>query len=233
MKHSKEPKIIIIIGPPGSGKGTQAELLAEKFNLFHLETSKIIEANLRNIKKSDVAIVEGKKYPLTEEKKKRETGLLMSPPLILFWIENKVKELKEGGKGIIFSGSPRTLYEGDRLVPFLKKMYGKDSVEVIVLEISPEESIWRNSRRKTCDLMRHSILFSKETAKLTRCPFDGSKLLIRKDDASEVIRKRFKEYQERTFPLVKLFKRENLKVGKINGKQTVAKVFEDILKTLR
>jgi len=221
------------MGPPGSGKGTQAELLAERLNIVHLETSKIIEANLKDIKKSDFVVIKGKKHFLIKERKKRETGALMSPPLINFWIKNKVKELKNEGKGIIFSGSPRTLYEGKELTPFLKKIYGAKNIKIILLELSEKESIWRNSHRKTCQLMRHPILFTRETGRLTKCPFDGSKLLSRKDDKPEVIKIRLKEYKERTFPLIELFKKQGLKVKRVNGEQPVAGVFNDILKALR
>jgi len=233
MKPSKKPNVVIIMGPPGSGKGTQAELLAERLNIFHLETSKIIEANLKDIKKSDFVIIKGKKYFLIKERKTRETGGLMSPPLINFWIKNKVKELKKEGKGIIFSGSPRTLYEGKELAPFLKKIYGAKNIKIIFLELSAKESIWRNSHRKTCELMRHPILFTKETKKLTKCPFDGSKLLFRKDDSPEVIKVRLKEYRERTFPLIVLFKKQGLKVKRVNGEQPVVDVFDDILRALK
>lgn len=233
MRHFNKQKVIIILGSPGSGKGTQAELLAERLNIFHLETSKIIEANLENIKKSDFVAIKGKKYFLVEEKKIRESGEIMSPPLINFWVKNKVKELKKERKGIIFSGSPRTLDEGKELTPFLKKLYGAKNIKIILLELSEKESIWRNSHRKTCQLMRHPILFTEETKKLTKCPFDGSKLLLRKDDRPEIIRTRLKEYKEKTFPLIELFKKQGQKVKKINGEQSVSDVFKDILIALK
>jgi len=232
-KLSKKPNVIIIMGPPGSGKGTQAELLAERLNIFHLETSKIIEANLKGIKKGDFVVIKGKKYFLIQERKTRETGGLMSAPLIDFWIKNKVKELKKEGKGIIFSGSPRTVYEGKTLPPFLKRLYGTKNIKIIFLELSAKESIWRNSHRKTCELMRHPILFAKETKKLTKCPFDGSKLLFRKDDNPAVIKVRLKEYKEKTFPIIELFKKQGLKVKRVNGEQSVVDVFNDILKSLK
>jgi len=231
MKRSK--LFIIVLGPPGSGKGTQAELLAEKFDFYHLETSEIIERNLANAKKDDFVLVNNKKYFLLDEKKMRESGELMSPPLIAFWVKDKIKELAQEGKGITTSGSPRTLYEGKEVVPVLKKLYGIKNIKVILLNLSAKESIWRNSRRRSCRLMRHPILYTKETAKLTKCPIDGSELIIRKDDNSEVIKIRLKEYKERTFPLVKYFKGEDLQVKKINGKQSVEKVFKDILKAVK
>ena len=231
MKPSSQ-EVIIVLGPPGSGKGTQAELLADKLGLFHLETSKIIDAELEGVKKSDFVKVGGKKYPLFKEKKAREKGELMSPPLISFWLENKTKELKKSGKGIIFSGSPRTLAETKELVPLLKKLYSQKDIKVISLTLKPVDSIWRNSHRKTCQLFRHPILFNNETKKITKCPFDGSKLFFRKDDTPKVIKIRLKEYKERTLPVMDYFKKEKIKVIKINGAPPPALVFQNILRSL-
>ena len=82
--------------------------------------------------------------------------------------------------------------------------------------------------------MRHSILYTKETVKLKECPFDGSKLIRREDNKPEVIKNKLKEYQERTLPpLTNYFRKEYLKIREINGEQSVANVFKDILKALR
>ena len=120
MRVSNKLKAIIILGPPGSGKGTQSELLAEKTGLYHIETSEIIAKNLAGVKKNDFAHIDGKKYYLENEKTLREKGFLMSPPVIAFWIKNKVKETHRREWGVIFSGSPRTLYEGKHILPLLK-----------------------------------------------------------------------------------------------------------------
>ena len=82
--------------------------------------------------------------------------------------------------------------------------------------------------------MRHSILFNKETQKLDLCPLDGSKLVKRKGlDDPETIKVRIKEYEERTFPMVEYFEKNGLKVNKINGEESVAEVFKDILAVLK
>jgi len=132
------------------------------------------------------------------------------------------------------SGSPRTLYEGERLIPFLKKFYKRENIEVILLEQSAETSIFRNSHRRICRLMRHPILYTKETARLKKCPIDGSELMKRKGlDNPETIKVRLKEYRERTFPLIELFKKEKLRMKRINGEKPPADVFRDILKALK
>jgi len=225
--------VIIIIGPPGSGKGTQAQLLSEKFNLYYLETSKIIDANLKNIREGDFVVVKSQKYFLTEERKLRQGGKLMSPELISFWTEKKIKELSEEGKKIVLAGSPRTLYEGKEIIPLLKELYNPENIGVVLIDLSEEESIRRSCHRRICALMRHPILYSEETKNLTKCPFDGSDLIIRKDDNVESLKIRMREYKERTLPLIDYFKEEGLKIYEVAGKKTPAELHYDILKILK
>jgi adenylate kinase len=230
---NKKPKIIIVMGPPGSGKGTQAELLAEKFGFFQWETSGIVGRIIEQAKKGDFVVIDGKKYYFEEQGKIRKKGMLWDSNFILYFTKKKIKELAEEGKGIIMSGSPRTLDEGEKLTPFLKKLYGAKNIIVIALKLTPKATIWRNSHRRECELATHSILYTKETKKLTKCPLDGSKLIHRKDDNPKIIKTRLKEYEEKTFPLIQLFKKQGLKIKEINGEQPVADVFKDILKVLR
>jgi adenylate kinase len=233
MKQSKEPRVIIIFGPPGSGKGTQGELLEENLNFYHLETSRIIVKKLANAKKGDFVKVQGKKYFLLEEKKLRESGKLMSPPVMGFWVKDKIKELAKEGKGIVTSGAARTLYEAKIVIPLLKRLYGLPSIKVVLIKISDKESIRRNQCRRTCELMRHPILCTEETLRLTKCPLDGSKLVSRRDDSLEVIKVRLKEYKERTLPILDYLRKEGLKIKKVNGEQSVVEVFHDILKAVK
>ena len=226
--------VVIILGQPGSGKGTQAELIAGKFNLYNLETSKIIESKVMNAKKGEYALVDGQKYYFSHEKELWTKGILCSPPFVSFLIRSKLQELAQEGKGVVMSGSPRTLPEGENLIPIIKKLYGPKNIKVVLLELTPEQTIWRNSHRRICELMRHPILFTKENANLTHCPLDGSKLMKRKGlDDPETIKVRLKEYQERTLPLVNYFKKQSLQVKKIDGEQSVGDVHQDVLKALK
>jgi len=232
-KRKSRKLVIIIMGSPGAGKGTQGELLAEKLNLYPFETSKILEEKFLGAGKESFVKVEGKKYFLKNEKKLWETGKWCSPPFVTSLVIEKIRKLFEEGKDLLFSGSPKTVYEGEKIIPLLKKLYGSKNIQVIFLATSAKETIFRNSHRRICELMRHSILYSKETVNLKKCPLDGSRLVTRgKLDKTEIIKVRLKEFEERTLPLIKFFKEEGLKVKKINGSPPPAIVFKNILKAL-
>lgn len=234
-----DKQVIILLGPPGAGKGTQAELLADRLNLYLFETSKILEEKFREAEslspdsKERFIKVDEEKYDILEERKLWEEGLLCSPLFVAFLVKEKIEELFKWGEDLVLSGSPRTLGEGKEVVPLLKKLYGSENIKGVLIEISPKETIFRNSHRRICELMRHPILYNEETEKLTICPLDGSRLIRRKGlDEPETIKVRIKEYKERTLPLLEYFKEQGIEVKKINGEQSVADVFEDILKTI-
>ncbi len=228
-----QKKVIILLGPPGAGKGTQSELLSEKFELYYIETSKIIEEKVMGVKKGEFITVDGKKYYFEGQKKLWQTGKLCAPPFVVQLIEEKIEKLAERDESLILAGSPRTLYESEKITPLLKKLYGKDNIKVILIKVSAKESIFRNSHRRICALMRHPILYTEETKDLTACPLDGSKLEKRKKlDDPEVIKIRLVEYKERTLPIIDHLKEEGIKINEINGEQSVANVFGDILETL-
>jgi len=227
-------QVIILIGPPGAGKGTQAELLAEKLGYYHFESSKIIETCFKKETLEKVFEIEGESYKIKDEKKRWETGLLSSPPFVFFLMAEKIKELAKEGKSIIFSGSPRTVYEAEREIPLLKELYGVNNIKFLLLEISAETTIFRNSHRRICELVRHSILFSPETEKLTKCPLDGSDLIRRKLlDDPETIKKRLEVFKNETFPIIEIIEKQELHLKKINGEQTVADTHKDIVEAIK
>lgn len=233
-------QVIILFGPPGAGKGTQAELLAEKLSLFYFETSKILEQTFKEAKNLSLDSPErfieinGEKYDILKERDLWTKGILCSPPFVAYLVKEKIKKLHQEGKNLILAGSPRTLYEGKEVVPLLEKLYGVENIKLVLIDISPEQTIYRNTNRRLCELMRHPILYTKETEKLKICPLDGSKLVKRKGlDDPETIKTRLKEYKDRTFPLLEYFKEEKIEVKTINGEQSVADVFRDILETIK
>jgi len=225
--------VVIIIGPPGAGKGTQAELLAKKLNLYYFETARVLEESWANAKKSDyIEIDGGEKFYLLDEKKLFDKGILCSPPFVSFVAKKKIKELAEQNKNIILSGSPRTLHEGKELMPFIIDLYRVENILVLELKISDKQAIWRNTRRKLCSKCRYPVPFTKETQKLKECPKCGGKLVTRTLDKEDVVKVRLKQYKGRTYPLFKYFKEIGVIVKEINGEQSIEDVFKDILKTV-
>lgn len=226
-------EIVILFGPPGAGKGTQAELLSEKFDLYHFETSGIIEREIGKAPKDGYIEEDGGKYYFEKEKELWKAGKVWDPPFVIHFVKKKIRSLFEEGKGIVFSGSPRTPYEAEKIIPLLKETYGLENINLFLIEISPEETLFRNSHRRICELMRHPVLYNEDTKDLETCPLDGSKLVKRKGlDDPETIKVRLKEYKERTYPALEVLKKGGVELNKINGEQSVANVFEDILKAL-
>ena len=234
-----DKKVVILFGPPGAGKGTQSELLSEKMGLYLFETSKMLEREFRNAEGMQedspkrFVEVEGVKYDILNEKEIWKRGELCSPPWVTYLTIKELTRLHEDGDNVILSGSPRTMYEAEREMPVLSDLYGKKNIKIAMIEISAEVTIFRNTHRKICELMRHSILFNKETEKLKLCPLDGSKLVKRKDlDDPETIKVRLNEYKNRTLPLFEYFKNNGYSVKKIIGEHSVAEVHEQILKAI-
>lgn len=233
INGNQKQKVIIVFGPPGSGKGSQAELLSKKFYFYHLETSKILEEKFKKAKPGEYVEVDGKKYFMSDEAKLWRAGILCSPTFVTCLTKRWVGEIYGMGKSLIMTGSPRTIYEAQQLIPFLKEKYGAGNISIIFLELTAKQTIHRNTNRRICELMRHPILYTKENANLTRCPLDGSKLIRRKGlDNPETIKVRLKEYDQRTFPLLNYFKEQGLKVNKIKAGQKIEKVLKDILTAL-
>ena len=232
-------QVVILFGPPGAGKGTQSELLAEKIGLYLFETSKILEKKFKKAshldKNSPERWVEfdGQKFDILKEEEIWKSGVLCSPPFVVYLVKKELKKLAEDGESLILSGSHRTIYEAEKIMPFLSDLYVKENIKIAMIEISAEITIFRNTHRKICELMRHSILFNEETEKLNLCPLDGSNLIRRKDiDDPEIIRVRLEQYKERTLPLFEYFKNNGFKVKKVNGEKSVAEVHQNILKFL-
>ena len=217
-------QVIIFIAPPGAGKGTQAELVAKKIGLEHIETSNIIEEKFKNADPKD-----GK---LNEEKKRFLAGELTDPVLVAEWFLEKVGDLARRGVGMVLSGSPRTMYEGETDMPELERLYGKENIKIFYISLSEEESIKRNSSRRICKKNRHPIPGFPQYRDLMTCPEDGSPIIRRELDKPEIIKERYRVYKAETEPVLDYLKKNGYDVITIEGEQPIEKVQEDILKYL-
>ncbi|MFZ3073600.1 MAG: nucleoside monophosphate kinase [Minisyncoccales bacterium] len=225
-------KVILLFGPPGAGKGTQSELLASKFYFYNLDTSRVLEEKFKNAKSGETIEIEGKRYPIDVELEKRRKGVLCSVEFTACLMNKRMAEIHSLGKSLILSGSPRSLPEAEIEIPFLEKLYGKKNIHIFFLDLPREQTIFRNSNRRICELMRHSILYIPENANLRRCPLDGSRLIHRDLDNVETIKLRLEEYDQTMAPLEDYYRSRNFNLKKINADQYVENVFSDILDAL-
>ena len=220
MSGENKKQVIILIGPPGSGKGTQAEFLADKFSLFHLETSKLVEDAIKSADPNDEEFAAAQKA--------WSLGKLVESKTIVRLTLGKVKNIAESGKGIVLSGSPRTLYEIEKELPVFENLYGIDNIKVFNIKLSEEESVKRNSFRRICKASRHSIPNFPEYKDINACPKDGSEIITRALDNPEIIKVRYKTYLEETEPVIGFLKNKGYRIIEINGEQPIDKIFEDI-----
>ncbi|MEK7198148.1 MAG: nucleoside monophosphate kinase [Patescibacteria group bacterium] len=203
MKTFKKNIAIILLGRPGSGKDTQAELLAKKFGLVHVISSKIIKKALANSKKS--VKFDGKVYDLEREHQNIHSGALVNFNFVASLINKEIKKVSRQGKGLIMSASPRNLTELKKEVPLLEKIYGKSNVYFFNIIISPKEVYIRNLKRHRKDLPEL--------------------------DTRKIIKKRLETFNLYTLPAIKYLKSRKI-ITDINGEQSIMKIHLDIMESL-
>ncbi len=227
MKEMK--KAFIIYGPPGAGKGTQAELLTRKFDVVHIDTGRHIEGIVHapGAKKNPILRREGKLF---------DTGILCTPSWVLKIISDAARRAGKAGAGIVFSGSPRTLFEafGDAhhqgLIKTLVEVYGKKNVAVIKLNVPARASMKRNSSRLVCSLCGLPALGKSN---MKRCAFCDAPMRKRTLDDPDVIKVRLLEYKNRTFPILAQLKKQGFKILEIDGTKPPYVVHAKIKKALK
>ncbi len=223
-------KLVILIGSPGSGKGTQSLLLAEKKKMTHLEASKILEKRFLGAKEDEVIKIEGDKYSLKEQEKRWRKGLLCEDAFVTHVIKESLEKICDKSEVVLLDGYPRTVKQAQLAAPLFVSLYGAENILTVFLEVDQEEVIKRNTNRKVCSLMRHSIVDLPETRDLTVCPIDGSTLEKRVMDDPETIKVRLKEFREKTFPVIENLSSQGIKVSRVDGVGTINDVLFRILK---
>jgi len=222
MKSSKKPKVIILLGRPGSGKGTQARLLCEKFHLDYFGAGDALRARQ---KKGDFT---GKKLI-----KIMNQGQLVPRFVIAkIWID-KMEEFKKkkNFRGFVCDGSPRILTEAELFDEALAWYEWDKNTQVFLIDISYKEAIERLTKRRQCQKCGKIIPWLGDYKKLERCDECGGPLVVRPDDTLPAIKKRLAEFQEKVMQVVRHYQKQK-KLIKINGEKNIEAVFKDILKHL-
>lgn len=207
---------IILLGAPGSGKGTQAELMSKEFGIPTISTGNIIRKELKSG---------------TELGKKLESymaaGKLVPDNVVVEVVKNRVQE-DDCKNGFILDGFPRTIPQAEALDKMQIKIY-----KVVNVDVPDEVIINRMSGRRVC--LDCGATYHVETKKPKvdgECDHCASTLSQRADDKSNTVLKRLEDYHKQTEPLKDYYDKKKTLVS-VNGDQMLDKVFQDILEKLR
>lgn len=207
---------IIILGQQGSGKGTQAEMLAQKYNLEHIDMGK----TLREVAKLDT--------PLGREiySIQNMTKTLVPSRILREVLHIKLNSLPRE-QGVVFDGVPRTMDQLEYIESAMRE-FGRKIDKVFFVDIPEEESIARISKRWICRKCKTVLIMGKDVqSKKDPCPACQGEITQRADDTPEGIKIRLRIFKEETAPVVEYYRKKGLLV-EIDGMRPIEKVFQDI-----
>jgi len=223
MNKTNRKLVIILLGPPGSGKGTQAKLLCKKFGLEFFGAG---DALRQRQKLNDFT---GKKLKEVMERGELVPNLIVSE----LWREALEKfKRKRKFNGVVSEGNPRRLVEAQLFDEALIWYGWQKNVKAFFINISEKESFNRLTKRRECRKCGRLIPWLGEFKKLKKCDKCGGELIARPDDKLEAIEKRLEEYKKETIPAINYYKKQG-RLIEINGEQSIEKVFQDILKSIK
>lgn len=205
--------IVIMLGAPGSGKGTQAKKIAEMEGIVHVSTGDLFRAHMRNqtaLGKEVKAII--------------ELGKLVSDEVVSKMLFERLEE-SDAKRGFLLDGYPRTLLQAEALE---KKLCPKDRLIVIDLQVPDEVIVKRISGRASCKECGHihNLYFSpsKLEGKCDKC---GGELIQRADDRPEVVKERLRVYHKEAAPLVEYYRKKGV-LQQVDGNREPEKITQDI-----
>ncbi len=210
---------LVLLGPPGSGKGTQGERLQEDLRLPYYATGDILRAAVR-----------GETSLGQTAKEYMDRGDLVPDEVIVGVIAERI-DSAEARDGFLLDGFPRTMPQAEALDAKLEEL-GRGVTAVLLIDVSDDEVVRRLGGRRTSAENGHvfHVEFNPPQQEGI-CDLDGSELIVRDDDKPEVIRKRLETYHEKTEPLVAYYDERSV-LRQIQGSAAPDEVAEEIRRTL-
>ena len=218
MRHEWVMRLILL-GPPGGGKGTQAKLIGERLSITHISTGDLLRQ----------AVADRTELGRTA-KEFMDRGELVPDQLVIGMIEERVRNA-DCGRGFLFDGFPRNVPQAEALREMLKRQ-SMSLQHVVSLDVPQEELVKRLTGRRTCrqcGSMCHVVFDPpREEGVCNRC---GGELYQRDDDREETIRARLRVYQNQTKPLLDYYRSRGL-LREVDGVGDAQEVFERIMNHL-
>ena len=208
---------LILLGPPGSGKGTQANLLQDKFKIPKISTGDILRA----------AVEDGTELG-NQARKFMDKGELVPDEVVISLIKERIVE-PDCESGFILDGFPRTIVQAEKLGETLEAM-GQDIDSVLDLEVDRDELLVRLTGRRTCKscgAMFHRTSHPPKVEEI--CDECGGELYQRRDDNEETIVKRLEVYSKETAPLKEFYQKQG-KLKTIQGRGGMDTIFSQLCK---
>jgi adenylate kinase len=210
---------LVLLGPPGSGKGTQGERLNEDLRLPYYATGDILRGAVRDETELGKS---AKEY--------MDRGDLVPDEVIVGVIAERI-DSEEARDGFILDGFPRTTPQAEALDAKLAEL-GRAVGAVLLIDVSDDEVVKRLGGRRTCEENGHVFHVDFNPPKEEGvCDIDGSPLVIRDDDKPDVIRKRLATYHEKTEPLVTYYDDRGV-LRRVDGERDPDEVTEELRRTL-
>lgn len=209
---------IILLGPPGSGKGTQAKMIAEKYRVLHISTGDILRENVRN------------GTPLgVEAKKFMDSGKLVPDSLLIDIIKDRLAK-PDVKAGWMLDGYPRTIPQAEALDKILPALGQKIDV-VLNVDVPDAELIKRVTGRRMCKCgTTYHVQFNPPKV-AGKCDACGADLYQRQDDTEATVKERLQAYHAQTQPLIDFYNKRGI-VANINGTGDIKAIFGNIAKAL-
>lgn len=211
---------LILLGPPGAGKGTQAEFIVENFEVPHISTGDIFR---KNIKEGTELGIRAKSFI--------DKGALVPDSLVVEIVEARLKEA-DCTNGFLLDGFPRTVFQAEELDKVLEKM-GEDLTAVLNIKVNPELLVARAVGRRICKSCGATYHVTNNPSAVEGiCDKCGGELYQRSDDIEETVANRINVYMNETSPLIHYYE-ERGKLVNIDGEQDIKIVSSDIVNALR
>ena len=211
---------IVLLGPPGVGKGTQAKILAERTGLIHVSSGDLFRENIKN--QTELGKL-AKSY--------MNKGELVPDDVTVAMIKERLTR-PDCKTGAILDGFPRTPVQADALSKMLAEFHG-DIDLVPLINADPQILIRRLSERWICRAQGHIYNMRSYPPKVAGiCDVDSSELYQREDDKAETVANRIKVYLEQTSPLINYYRQQN-KLIEIDGMQPIEEVTDSLLSVMK